>query len=791
MFRKVFSPFSACVGLAFLFTASSAADVKLLRQPTYSKGNVAFSYLGDIWVAKEDGSAVRRLTDNKARDVYPRFSPDGNWIAFSSDRDGNYDVFVMPAGGGKPKQLTFHSADDNVVGWTPDGKKVIFSSVRAKGVFPSIATLFEVSVEGGTEQPVPTDWGASASFSPDGKKMAFARHPAVWSRKHYRGSFAADLWVNDLTANTFTKLGDADFKGNYLWPMYGANGEIYFVSDRTANEKNIKYGGPEVMKSVNNIWKISDKGGAPVQVTHHTDGNLYFPSISADRKTIVYEDNFGLWKLDVASGKSSEVSIDIKADPKENDRELVTVSNEAEAFHLSPSNRRMAVIVHGELFTVATDRGEPQRVTDTPAREQDARWSPDGKLLAFVSDRTGRQEVWTSDELGKNQKKLSDVDCDKTSVVWAPDSKSLLWAGSDHKLRLVNLASGKTDTVASGEAGNIIGPQYSPDGKWISYAKQDKLLRSHVWVKNLAAGDEHMLVSDQFQIANGAKWTPDGKRLLVIGGVGLPSMASQGYRGTPSQLYSVPLTRIDKAPDDRDINTEEQAMAALNEAGRGPRAQGAPAAAVSIEWDGLARRIRKLTSMPAAVMSVVPSPDSRTYAFMSMGGQPTGEGAEQAAGAGPALYVIRDDGTGMQRLNTTVPVEGGRGGAPARGGGGYGGGGAEPQWSRDGRTVYISQRQGIYAVAVPATAQETATALPTAAATGGRRGGVAAAAMASAFADDCDSRRTAPRHVYRTHGNRSPRRAQTSVRRSVAHHEEPFLRCQDERGQLVGRGRPV
>ena len=110
------------------------------------------------------------------------------------------------------------------------------------------------------------------------------RHPSVWSRKHYRGSYAADLWVMDVAAKTFNKLGDPDYKGNYLWPMYAANGEIYFVADRTANEKDIKYGGPEVMQSKNNIWKISDKGGMPTQVTHHGDGNLFFPSISADRQ---------------------------------------------------------------------------------------------------------------------------------------------------------------------------------------------------------------------------------------------------------------------------------------------------------------------------------------------------------------------------------------------------------------------------------------------------------------------------------------------------------------------------
>jgi tricorn protease len=723
---------NALLVAAAVLLPTAQAQVKLLRHPSYSKGKVAFSYLGDIWTANENGSGVQRLTDNKARDIFPRFSPDGAWIAFSSNRDGNHDVFVIPAGGGRPRQLTFHTADDTVVGWSPDGKKVLFSSVRAKGAFPTVATLFEIPVEGGSEEALQTDWGASGSYSADGKKLAFMRHPAVWSRKHYRGSYAADLWVLDVGARTYAKIsGQDDYKGNWLWPMYG-DGAIFFVSDRTAAEKAIRFGGPEVMKSVNNIWKVSDKGGPPVQVTKHETGNLYFPSISADRKTVVYEENFGLWKLEVASGKSTEIVVDIKSDTKENDVELVTLS-EAEAFHISPSNRRAAVVSHGEVFTVATDRGEPQRVSESPWREHDVRWSPNGKWIAFVSDRTGRQEVWISDELGKNPKKLSDADCDKSAIVWSPDSKSLLWSGTDHKLRRVEIESGKEETVATAESGSVSSAQFSPDGKWVSYSKQDKLLRSHVWVKEISSGQERMITSDQFQISNSAKWTPDGKKLLVIGGVNLPNMASQGFRGTPSQLFAISLTRIEKNPDDRDINTEEQALAALAEGagrgGRGPGPGGASTVDVKIEWDGLDRRVKRLTSGSNAVFSVHPSPDSRTYAFMSGGGFGGGTGED---GGGPGLYVMADDGSRITRLNTTV-ADAGRGGG-GRGRGGFGGGGSEPQWSRDGRSIYMLVGGGIYSIAVPAMPAPGESGPAQAASAAGGRGGRGGAPTATASA---------------------------------------------------------
>ena len=740
--------YRALAALLLLMPALAQAQVKLLRYPTYSKGKVAFSYLGDIWTANENGTDVQRITVNKARDQFPRFSPDGQWIAFSSNREGNYDVYVVPAAGGEPRQLTFHTADDNVVGWTPDGKKIIFSSTRGNGAFPSVATLWEVPVDGGIERAVPTDWGAYASYSPDGARLAFTRHPSVWSRKHYRGSYAADLWVEELASQKFTRLGDDSYKGNMFWPMYGHNGEIYFVSNELPNEP-VKPGSPDAMKSINNIWKISDKGGKPAQVTHHGDGNLFFPSISADGKTIVYEDNFGIWKLDTASGKSTEIRIDVKSDLKENKTELVSVANEAESFHISPSNKRAAIAVHGEIFTIATDRGEIQRVTETPWKEQTPRWSPNGKSIAFVSDRTGREEVWVSDELGKNAKKLSDADCDKNALTWSADSKMLLWSGSDHKLRRVDVESGKEDVLVSSNAGNITEPQFSPDGKWISYSRPDNQLRQHVWVRELASGQEFEITSDQFMTSRGAKWNPDGKKLLLLGtNGGGAGIASTGGRGV-SQLFSISLNPIEKDPNDRDIDTEAQAEAAdaaATNAGRGGRG-GAPAnVQVKIVWDGIDRRITQLTR-GGSVSNVVPSPDGRTYLFQAQGAGPAAAD-DAAAAAGPGMYTIAEDGTRLTRLNTTLAdATAGRGGRGGRGGGGGGfGGGSEPQWNRDGRSIYFLTGGSLATLAI---AQAPADAgAPAAAAAGGRGGrGGRAGATTTAAPTSAEAAGPAPRRI--------------------------------------------
>src|SRR5689334_21638126 len=149
-----------------LAAAVAGAPIKLARHPDFNNGKIVFSYLGDLWVANEDGTGAHRVTDHPARDIYPRFSPDGKWIAFSSNRYGNNDVFVIPAAGGAAKQRTFHSGNDEVVCWTRDGKSVVFRAARGLGAFTNIATLHTISIEGGQEQALPTDWGCTGSFSP-------------------------------------------------------------------------------------------------------------------------------------------------------------------------------------------------------------------------------------------------------------------------------------------------------------------------------------------------------------------------------------------------------------------------------------------------------------------------------------------------------------------------------------------------------------------------------------------------------------------------------------------------
>lgn len=719
--------------------AAAAGPIKLARHPTYHAGRIAFSYLGDIWTANEDGTALQRITDNGAREVYPRFSPDGRWIAFSSNRYGNYDVFVIPVSGGTPKRLTFHTGTDDVVGWARDSQQIIFRSARGDGAFPSLAVLYQIAATGGMEKPLPLDWGYWGSYSPDGKSLAFNRHPATWSRQHYRGSYAADLWVANLSTQTYTKLlGDERY--NRFWPMWGSDDAVYFVADPLPNDKSIKPGSFEVRKSVNNIYKVAAKGGQPVQVTKHTDGNVFWPSMSGDGKVIVYEDNFGIWKLDVASGRTNEIKLDIATDEKENEVDVETVTNVVDAFDISPSGRRAVISTRGQILTIATDRGDITRLAPDKmsSRNDSPKWSFDGKYIAFISDRSGRDEIWISESESRNPKKITDLDNEKGALVWTPDSKTLLYTAADKKLYSYSVTDAKTTVVTSTDLGRIGSVAVSPDSKWITFSKQDRTVRSHVYIAPIGGGEERHISDDSLLYSeNNAVWTADGRYIVFTSSEGTNSgIASQGGLNATMGLWALSLRDRDRDPSNRDIDNEAQGVAAEAAArqstGRGNAPGVAQPVEVRIDWGGLARRARQITVPGTTIGALTPSPEGHSVAVtVSTAGVGGGRGAGPAD-ATPAMYIINVESDQQTRVPPAPPVAGGGVGGRGRGGAGGGfGGGGNMVFARDSRTLYFRSGSGLYAAPIPASATAGPSGQSAGAGGGGRggegRGGGAAA----------------------------------------------------------------
>src|SRR5216684_4351754 len=681
--RKVY-PF---VTLLLIFVFSSLAfgrEARLVRYPSYNNGRIAFTYLGDIWTADENGGNIQRLTVNKARDAYPRYSPDGKWIAFSSDRNGNLDVFIIPAGGGTAKQLTSHSADDAVLGWTPDGRGVLFSSQRGEDF---MAVLYVVSVDGGMPWRAGPDMGIQASFSPDGKRIAYNPKGQVYWRKYYRGAYQTDVWIEDVAAKKFTQL--TDFDGLDSWPMWSTDGDIYFVSDRDGN-------------GLTNIWRISESGGKAERVTSFKSGDVRFPSISADGKVIVFEHDFGIWKLDTGSKKVTPIHLNIDADTQENATESRLFNSEADEYELSPNSRHIIVSVHGEVFTAPVEEGDIKQITDSPARDRFVSYAPDGKSLGFISDRSGREELYVVgvDGTGEAQK-LTDINALKLGYNWSPDSKEIAFTSSDSKLRKVNVGSKLVSELDSSRYGNISTPVWSPDGKWLAYSKSEASRTSDIYLIASAGDDKqaHKVTFDSYDEYR-PRFAPDGRKLFFVRSDSTGGGGGGGFGNASVQINSVGLERLDRDPDDPE---EQAAPATPDDAGEGAppprRPMNRPPHETKVDWAGLKHRTRQVTRMPFPISTYAVAPDSRTIVFVTS--EPAGIAST------PVIYSIQEDGKRLTRVAAGGPPAADEGGG---GGGGFGGGISGLGISRDGRTLFFFERNGIYSTPLQSGAAATAAA---------------------------------------------------------------------------------
>jgi len=661
-------------------------ETRLVRYPHYHNGRIVFTYLGDLWTADENGQNVQRLTVNRARDVYGRFSPDGKWIAFSSERNGNLDVYLIPASGGNAKQLTTHSADDVVLGWSADSRAVLFSSNRGEDFMPQ---LYLVSTEGGMPWRAGTDMGVQASYSPDGQKLAYNQKSQVYWRKFYRGAYQSDIMVMDVSAKKFTQL--TDFDGLDSWPMWGRDGYIYFVSDREGN-------------GLTNIWRISENGGKADRVTTFKAGDVRWPAISSDGKVIVFEHDFGIWKLDVNSKRATPITLNIDAETEENLSEMQSFNSQADDYDLAPSSRRIAFSIHGEIFTAPVEEGDIKQVTESAARDRNVAYSPDGKWLSYVSDQSGREELFVVPVDGSAPaQQVTNIDALKLGYNWSPDSKEIAFTASDDTLRKLVVATKQVTTLDTSRYGGFGMPVWSPDGKWIAYSKLDISRTSDVYII-AASGEEkepHKATFDSNNDAN-PRFGPDGRKLYFQ-----RVEASGGNTPNSVQIYSVWLERQDRDPDDAE-EREPAPPAAGAEDGEGapPAARRGPPAnrpprEIKMDFAGLKRRTRQVTRMPFPILSYTIAPDSRTVVFV------TSEPAGMASV--PVIYSIQDDGKRLTRITAGQPPNENAEGGPG-GGGGFGAGVGDLAISRDGRTLFFRERDGIYSVPLSAAGGQGAGA---------------------------------------------------------------------------------
>jgi tricorn protease len=463
-----------------------------MRIADVHEDRIVFTYEDDLWLVSTDGGDARRITRDPGSEDWAKFSPDGTMIAFTAEYDGDTDVYVMEAGGGVPRRLTYHPATDRVLGWFPDGKHVLF---RSRRVWPLRAEMiYKVSIDGGLPVKLPVDRAGLTALSPDGTQIAYnrgSRETRTWKR--HKGGTAQDIWMGSLRERDYHKI--TDWPGSDNFPMWHGN-SIYFNSDRA-------YG-------TLNIYRYDIGSGQVTPMTSYKDYDVKYPSIGP--KHIVYQYGEALHLLDLRTGATRAVPVNIPSDLVRMRPEYVEVSPRTGSFGLSPSGTRMLVEARGEILNLPVEDGEPINLTETPgSREKNATWSPDGKWIAFISDRTGEEEVYLIDQHAEQPcRQLTTGGFGfRMHLAWSPDSKWLLFSDKFMRLNLVSAETGKITVIDRGdyddawERWGIQDYVWSPDSQWIAYTKMEESLYEAIFLYSLETATSHRVTGDMTE-----DWSP-------------------------------------------------------------------------------------------------------------------------------------------------------------------------------------------------------------------------------------------------------------------------------------------
>ncbi len=584
----------AAVPAAGALSAEPAAgrQLPMLAQPTVSPDGrqIAFAARGDVWTVSADGGTARLLVTDPATESRPLWSPDGKHLAFISNRTGNGDVYVYAFATGEVRRLTWDDEVEQLNAWSEDGRWIyFFHSGQDLG---NMNDVFRVRPEGGTPQEVSADRYVNESFatpSPDGRALAVTAHghPTSWWRHGHAHIDEMEIWIERDGAYRRVSEGGA----KELWPLWSRDGQrVFFVSDR---------GGAE------NLWVQELAGKAkPRPVSRFTDGRFLWPALAGDGRAVVFQRNLEIWKLDLASGKAAEVPIRLEGAAAGPDVERVRLTDGFSEVRLSPDGRKMAVVVHGEVFAVgAKEGGLAVRVTDTPAVERQVAWAPDSRRLAYASERDGRDGLYLYDFGTGEERRLTSG----TTPAFSPDGRFLVFQNGRHELRVLDVGSGRERVLTRT---NMDGPPFaserslvwSPDSRWIAVLEYGDRMFRNVRLVPVDGGEPRMISFLAHFASQSMSWSPDGTFLVFT---------------TGQRMEDGRLARIDLVP--RTPRFREDQFRDLFPAGPPPVPPTPPATAprpVEIVFEGIRER---LTMLPVglSISSQALSPDGRQIALVA------------------------------------------------------------------------------------------------------------------------------------------------------------------------------
>ena len=588
--------------------APSAAQTKLLRFPDIHGGRVVFSYAGDLWTASTAGGQAARLTAHPGLELFPRFSPDGSQIAFTGQYDGDEQVYVIPASGGVPRQLTYYPArgplaprwgyDNQVYDWTPDGRAVLFRSLRYSTDL-SDSRLFLADVDGGLPVPLAMPESGAGDLSPDGARVVYSplfRDFRTWKR--YEGGWAQELYIFDLETHVVERVtthrrADRD-------PMWIGNA-IYFTSDRTGTL---------------NLYSYDLASREITRLTDSETWDVRWPGDDgADR--IVYELNGELQIYSIADGTSRPISITVPDDGLAMRPARVSAAGQIQDAELSPKGERALLVARGDVFTVPIENGPVRNLTrSSSAHDKWARWSPDGRRIAYVSDAGGEDEIYLAaqDGSGEPEQLTSGGEGMRYAPEWSPAGTHLASSDKDGRLIVVDVETREVIEVADEARGPLRDYTWSPNGGHLAFSMTDPTDFRSIYVWSLAERRLHRITDEYFHEWNPA-WDPDGEFLyylsdrqfapqlgsfewnyLVDRETGVYALALRTDVGHPLPPESDEVELEDAAEDDAaDEGGADPGAGEEDEADDEEEADaGAENEPVVIHFDGLAERVARL-----------------------------------------------------------------------------------------------------------------------------------------------------------------------------------------------------
>ena len=598
---------------------------RLLRFPTLSRDAIAFAYAGDIWSVPRSGGMARQITSDPGIEMFPRYSPDGTLIAFTGQYDGNRDVYVVSAWGGEPRRLTFwadtghpseRSGPNNmVIGWTPDGKRILFRS-RHQAWESRAGRLYTIGLDGGLPEPLPMPEGGLAAFSPDGRRIVYNR---IWLNfrtwKRYRGGMTPNLWIYDLSANRLDKLTENDSSSTE--PAWIGD-RIVFTSDRDRTS---------------NLFSVDPASRQVTKLTDHKEYDVRWAS--GGPGGVVYENGGDIYVYDLAAARSSKVAIRVPSERPAARPSFVALADKITEFSLSPDGKRALFVARGEVLTVPAEKGNTRNLTNSSgAHDRGASWSPDGKWIAYLSDRTGEEEIWIAPQDGSAEARrlTTDGHCWRFGPLWSPDSRKLAFADKDQKLFWVDVATGKVTLADQAKEFEIYDYAWSPDSRWLAYNKQDPEQMRQIFLYSIDSGKATGVTSEMNDSRSPA-FDPQGRYLYFLSDRDLN--ASVG-RFDLSYVYNN-LTRVYALTLRRDLpsplapeSDETQPGGAADKAADKDKKEGAGKEAAKevpplrIDLEGIEDRIAAFPMGPATMDHLAAA---KTMLYYTTGPSPTLGGA--------------------------------------------------------------------------------------------------------------------------------------------------------------------